>query len=74
MTSGTVPSLSGVVRSSGHNQAALDAPVKIAVDRLNFYYGEKRALDGISIKIRSNDRDVFGPNGLQCLVPKKGGK
>ena len=27
-----------------------------------------------AIKIRSNDRDVFGPNGLQCLVPKKGGK
>ena len=64
MTSGTVPSLSGVVRSSGHNQAALDAPVKIAVDRLNFYYGEKRALDGISIKIRSNLVTAFiGPSG-----------
>ena len=27
-----------------------------------------------AIRIRSNDRDVFGPNGLQCLVPKKGSK
>lgn len=27
-----------------------------------------------AIKIRSNDRDVFGSNGLQCLVPKKGSK
>jgi phosphate transport system ATP-binding protein len=28
--------------------------VKIGVDRLKFYYGDKRALDGISIQIRSN--------------------
>ena len=27
-----------------------------------------------AIRIRSNDRDVFGPNGLQCLVPKKGSR
>ena len=25
-----------------------------------------------AIRIRSNDREVFGPNGLQCLEPKKG--
>ena len=24
-----------------------------------------------SIHIRTNDREVFGPNGLQCLPPKK---
>jgi hypothetical protein len=23
-----------------------------------------------AVKIRSNDREVFGPNGLQCLKPK----
>ena len=23
-----------------------------------------------AIRIRSNDREVFGPMGLQCLVPK----
>ena len=44
----SVPSLAGLVRSGGHHQAAADAPVKIDVDRLNFYYGEKRALDGMS--------------------------
>jgi phosphate transport system ATP-binding protein len=50
----TVPSLSGVANRPGQPPASLDAPVKIGVDRLNFYYGDKRALDGISIQIRSN--------------------
>ena len=64
VTSGTVPSLAGAVRPGMSSQAVLDAPVKIDVDRLNFYYGEKRALDGISIKIRSNLVTAFiGPSG-----------
>lgn len=60
----TVPSLSGVAKRGGQSPASLDSPVKIAVDRLNFYYGEKRALDGISIQIRSNLVTAFiGPSG-----------
>jgi phosphate transport system ATP-binding protein len=38
--------------------------VKIDVDHLNFYYGPKRALDGISIQIRANLVTAFiGPSG-----------
>jgi phosphate transport system ATP-binding protein len=60
----TVPSLSGVANRPGQPPASLDAPVKIGVDRLNFYYGDKRALDGISIQIRSNLVTAFiGPSG-----------
>lgn len=61
---GTVPSLAAVASRGGHPPANLDAPVKIGVDRLNFYYGEKRALDSISIEIRSNLVTAFiGPSG-----------
>jgi phosphate transport system ATP-binding protein len=60
----TVPSLSGVANRDGQPPASLDTPVKIDVDRLNFYYGEKRALDSISIQIRSNLVTAFiGPSG-----------
>lgn len=62
--SSRVPSLSGIANRSGQPPASLDAPVKIGVDGMNFYYGEKRALDGISIKIRSNLVTAFiGPSG-----------
>jgi phosphate transport system ATP-binding protein len=57
------PSLAGIA-NRGQAPVALDAPVKIGVDQLNFYYGEKRALDGISIQIRSNLVTAFiGPSG-----------
>ncbi len=60
----TVPSLAGVASRGGQPPAALDAPVKIGVDGLNFYYGSKRALDGISIQIRANLVTAFiGPSG-----------
>jgi phosphate transport system ATP-binding protein len=65
----SVPSLASVAaRPStslrGGGPPDLDAPVKIGVDRLNFYYGEKRALDGISITIRANLVTAFiGPSG-----------
>ena len=62
--SGKVPSLAGVANRGGQPPAALSGPVKIGVDKLNFYYGEKRALDGISIQIRSNLVTAFiGPSG-----------
>ena len=61
----TVPaSLSGIASRPGQSTATLDKPVKIAVDNLNFYYGAKRALDGINIQIRSNLVTAFiGPSG-----------
>ncbi len=41
-----------------------DRPVKIDVGHLNFYYGEKRALDGISLKMQANLVTAFiGPSG-----------
>jgi phosphate transport system ATP-binding protein len=59
---GTVPSLANVATRG--TQPPANTPVKIDVERLNFYYGEKRALDGISIQIRSNLVTAFiGPSG-----------
>ena len=64
-TSRPVPaSLAGIASRTGRAPAALDAAVKINVDGLNFYYGPKRALDGISIQIRANLVTAFiGPSG-----------
>ena len=64
-TSRPVPaSLAGVAARPGQGPGSLDAPVKIGVKDLNFYYGSKRALDGISIEIRSNLVTAFiGPSG-----------
>jgi len=61
----TVPaSLSGIASRPGQSAAALDKPVKVAVENLNFYYGPKRALDGINIEIRANLVTAFiGPSG-----------
>jgi phosphate transport system ATP-binding protein len=57
-------SLAGIASRPGQPQAPSDAPVKIDVGALNFYYGPKRALDGISIQIRANLVTAFiGPSG-----------
>jgi len=63
--SGTVPaSLAGVASRGDRPPVSLDAPVKIDVNALNFYYGAKRALDGITIQIRANLVTAFiGPSG-----------
>jgi phosphate transport system ATP-binding protein len=67
MTAGTgptVPSLAGIASRGAQSAAALNKPVKIGVEQLNFYYGPKRALDGINIQIRSNLVTAFiGPSG-----------
>jgi phosphate transport system ATP-binding protein len=69
MTTGeprTVPaSLAGVASSrQGQQSAPLNTPIKIDVEGLNFYYGTKRALDGITIQIRQNIVTAFiGPSG-----------
>ena len=61
-TTPAVPSLAARTRSGGAPQA--DAPVKIDVSGMNFYYGPKKALDNISIQLRANLVSAFiGPSG-----------
>ncbi len=64
MSAGTpvVPSLA--TRTRPGPPAAAGRPVKIDVNGLNFYYGEKRALHDISIQLRANLVSAFiGPSG-----------
>jgi phosphate transport system ATP-binding protein len=43
---------------------AAEAPVKIEVDHLHFYYGAKRALEDITLNLRTNVVTAFiGPSG-----------
>jgi len=59
-----MPSLAGVASRRGQSATALDKPVKIDVHDLSFYYGDKRALDDITIQIRQNLVTAFiGPSG-----------
>jgi len=61
-TTPAVPSLAGRARSGGTTPA--DAPVKIDVSGMNFYYGQKQALTDISIQLRANLVSAFiGPSG-----------
>jgi phosphate transport system ATP-binding protein len=47
-----------------HPQAAIDAPVKIDVEGMNFYYGLRRVLDGIRVRIRPHEvTALIGPSG-----------
>jgi phosphate transport system ATP-binding protein len=62
-TGTTPPSLSGIV---ANREAPLETPgpCKIEARSLNFYYGDKRALQDISIQIRPNVVTAFiGPSG-----------
>ncbi|MBK5297693.1 MAG: phosphate ABC transporter ATP-binding protein [Vicinamibacteria bacterium] len=64
MSAGTpvVPSLAARTRPGSASLA--DRPVKIDVKDLNFYYGQKRALENISIQLRANVVSAFiGPSG-----------
>jgi phosphate transport system ATP-binding protein len=64
MTTMQGPPLPTLVVRPGDAAAALDMPIKIEVDHLNFFYGEKRALEEISIQIRANLVTAFiGPSG-----------
>jgi phosphate transport system ATP-binding protein len=64
LASRPLSSLAGISSRAGQPPMESDRPVKIDVDRLNFYYGPKRALDGISIQIRTNLVTAFiGPSG-----------
>jgi phosphate transport system ATP-binding protein len=61
-TAGTQPLSLSVPSRPGPSEE--QHPVKIAVDQLNFYYGEKRALENITIELRANVVSAFiGPSG-----------
>jgi phosphate transport system ATP-binding protein len=54
----------GDLASNRQDTTDLNSACKIEVDTLNFYYGEKRALQDISIRIRPNLVTAFiGPSG-----------
>jgi len=53
-----------MTRPTARAGEANDAPIKIRVDHLNFYYGQSRVLHDISIKLHSNHVSAFiGPSG-----------
>jgi phosphate transport system ATP-binding protein len=60
----SLPSLGEVASSRRDATGGADAACKIETDSLNFYYGEKRALQNISIQIQPNLVTAFiGPSG-----------
>jgi phosphate transport system ATP-binding protein len=62
-TSRPLPSL-GELASKRQETTDVNAPCKIEVDTLNFFYGDKRALQDISIRIQPNLVTAFiGPSG-----------
>jgi phosphate transport system ATP-binding protein len=57
-----LPSMAGLAQRAA--PAVASGPAKIEVDRLNFFYGAKRALEDISIAIAPNIVTAFiGPSG-----------
>jgi phosphate transport system ATP-binding protein len=59
-----VPSLAGIAARKDQSTPRVDQPAKIEADSLNFYYGDKRALQDISVKIQPNLVTAFiGPSG-----------
>jgi phosphate transport system ATP-binding protein len=60
----SLASLGDLVSKRGDIPEGRDLPSKISVDSMNFYYGDKRALQDISIRIRPNVVTAFiGPSG-----------
>jgi phosphate transport system ATP-binding protein len=58
----TIPSLAE--RTRPQSTTAGEQPVKIDVERLNFFYGDKPALHEISVQLRANLVSAFiGPSG-----------
>src|SRR5579862_2816270 len=59
-----MPDVPPVLPSLATHAGAAATPVKIDVENLNFYYGAKRALEGISAQLQSNVVTAFiGPSG-----------
>ena len=53
-----------VVLAPGAGHTGPVTPVKIEVENLNFYYGQKRALENIAVTLRANVVTAFiGPSG-----------
>ena len=64
MTTKGLPMLSGIASRPAAPGAPGDHPLKIDVEGMNFYYGPKRALDNISVRIGANLVTAFiGPSG-----------
>src|SRR5688572_15000968 len=54
----------GALTSNRQDSTDVNTPCKIDVENLNFYYGEKRALQDIAIRIKPNLVTAFiGPSG-----------
>jgi phosphate transport system ATP-binding protein len=63
-TPARIPSLASVAARKDQSTPRVDQPAKIEADSLDFYYGEKRALEDISVKIQPNLVTAFiGPSG-----------
>jgi len=59
-----MPGLSAAVAGGDAHRSAGEHPVKIGVINLSFFYGDKRALQDISIDLRANVVTAFiGPSG-----------
>jgi len=59
----TAPALAPLSSLTGRARA-VETAVKIDVETLNFYYGAKRALDGITVRMQANRVTAFiGPSG-----------
>ena len=63
-TASSIPSLSGVAAQAAERNTSRATPPKIDVERLSFYYGQKQALDDITISIPTHQVTAFiGPSG-----------
>jgi phosphate transport system ATP-binding protein len=61
---GPLPSLADVAARHAERPLPSAGPCKIEAEAMNFYYGDKRALESISVKIQPNVVTAFiGPSG-----------
>jgi phosphate transport system ATP-binding protein len=59
-----LPTFSTVPSRTGQTPTAPERPIKIDVNGLDFYYGPKKALDGISLRMHANlVTALIGPSG-----------
>ena len=59
-----MPGLSTALPGRDAQRVAAEHPIKIGVRNLSFFYGDKRALQDISIDLRANVVTAFiGPSG-----------
>jgi phosphate transport system ATP-binding protein len=64
MTTTAPPRANPPVARASRHEPAIEATAKIDVAGLNFYYGERRVLEQISVRIRPNEvTALIGPSG-----------